>query len=247
MVGSTSFSSSSHSGPTIIGSKTMTTEVRKVADFTRVSAGENFAITYKVGPTSVKIDGDDNIVPLVRTDVVGDELKIDTGKNYSVDHAIKITLTSPKLEGVTLSGAARMKALGVEAKAFQFKGSGASLLEIDGVFHGLRSDLSGATQLRISGLEGGRLTGTWSGAAQVTVTGRIDEITLALSGAAQANLLGLTAQEANVDASGGSMADLNVKKKLHATASGGSNIAYIGHPGDLSVESSGGSHIGAKH
>ena len=57
------------------------------------------------------------------------------------------------------------------------------------------------------------------------------------------NASGLTADEADVNSSGGSDLSIAVRDKIVGNASGGSDISYTGEPSTVNVNSSGGSDV----
>jgi hypothetical protein len=63
------------------------------------------------------------------------------------------------------------------------------------------------------------------------------------SAAAAANASGLTAEEADVDSSGGSDLAIAVSQKISGEASGGSDVTYTGQPGTVTVNTSGGAEL----
>ena len=69
-------------GPSVAGSGAVTTDTRTVSAFERVDVGGEYDVVIRVGTTrSVVIEGDDNLLPLIRTEVREGTLHIDSEKD----------------------------------------------------------------------------------------------------------------------------------------------------------------------
>src|SRR5579862_2179269 len=94
------------SGPQVKGSGRPAQETRNVDGFTKVREDGFANVDIQVGPaTSVKVSGDDNIVPLVRTRVEKGELIISNKKNFHQKVKLLVSITVPNLTAVSLDGA----------------------------------------------------------------------------------------------------------------------------------------------
>jgi hypothetical protein len=165
-----------HSSPAITGSGTPQTESRDVASFGRVSVGGALHAEITVGPAAaVQVTGDDNLVPLVRADVVGDELRLTLEENVRPKVPLRVIVTAPKLAGVRAGGASSVKAVGIDAERLDADASGASSLDLAGRVSTLKGEVSGASSLRARGLAAAVTTLDVAGAssAAVNCTGRL--------------------------------------------------------------------------
>ena len=78
------------------GSGNRQSEERKVASFTSIDTNGAFDITVvSQKQYSLEIEGDDNILPMISTDVSGNVLHIKNRTSYSVSQPIKITISVP--------------------------------------------------------------------------------------------------------------------------------------------------------
>jgi len=93
------------SSPGIQGSGIEVSELRSVQPFQRVLLDGTSDVTISFGETqSVSVTGDDNLVHLVKTDVRGNQLRIDTSGSYSTSNGIQIDIVVPRLIACELNG-----------------------------------------------------------------------------------------------------------------------------------------------
>jgi hypothetical protein len=199
----------------IVASGNPVTKEVKVANFTRVAVGHTIQVEItRADAFHVAVTASDNLHEHIR--IVKDEatLKIgmDPEKNYQShgEPPIKVTITMPTLEGVTVSGASRMTINGFKPKEFQAKLSGASRLE--GV------------------LESEKVTLDATGASRLTLTGSAKEGQLAATGASNLRLADFALASAVVNLTGASSATVRTTGSLTYTVSGASHLKYLDNP-----------------
>ena len=119
----------------VSGSGELTSEFRNVANFTKVSSEGVFEVLITQGaPQSVEITGDDNILPEVKTTVVGNELQLylDDDHNYK-DITLKVNIIVPSITSIENSGIGNISILGVDtADNFNVRNSGTANISIEG-------------------------------------------------------------------------------------------------------------------
>src|SRR5262249_39730538 len=97
------------------GSGNARTEVRNVPAFSAVSVAGSLDADIAIGPEArVEITGDDNIVPLITTDVHGDRLEIGSRKSFRTSVHLVAKITMPRLTGLGLTGSGDVTAHGVQ-------------------------------------------------------------------------------------------------------------------------------------
>lgn len=139
----------------------------------------------------------------------------------------KVDVTLPTLQKLTASG-----------------GSGV-VFESDFTGDELELRASGGGNLRFKGkLKSLDITG--SGGSDLYLKGSAHLLTATASGGSDLHAADFEVDEADLKASGGSDMVVNVREKLSARASGGSDIRYEGHPQQTDVKTSGGSDIKAR-
>jgi hypothetical protein len=125
--------------------------------------------------------------------------------------AVRVTVTYRDIDSIDLSGAVRLTASGLQARAIGIAASGGSSVRLD--------DLS--TQLlRVSG----------DGALKARLSGEATEQRVSISGAAEYEAGNLASDRARVDVSGVGHVVLRVAKSLTASISGAGSIEYYGDP-----------------
>ncbi len=131
-------------------------ETRKVGSFNAIEVSGAFEVLIKQGDAEeVTIETDRNILPLVRTEVSGSTLKIETRKNVNHTTVLKVYVTIKELNKIELSGAVNVKTDGkLTVPELSIEGSGASEAKMDIAVQKLRLDCSGASKLKFTGTAG---------------------------------------------------------------------------------------------
>ena len=173
--------------------------------------------------TSLVVTADDNVLPLVRTEVVGDRLKIYLDTSLSTNIGVQVKASTPELKSLVGSGATKVNATGVTGEKFQIELHGASTGELS----------SNADVMDV----------TLSGASRGVLTGDCNQLIVKCSGASQMNATDLTADTVTAELSGASSAQLNAKEELAVDASGASHLRYTGQPAKLTKQVSGASTV----
>jgi hypothetical protein len=127
------------------GSGARQTQKREVASFNSISVEGAFDIDV-VGqqPASLEIEGDDNILPLVTTEVSNNVLRIKSLRAYSTKESVHLKITVPTLEGLTVSGAGRIDISNLKGDTFEIDAQGAPAVTASGEVKTVKIDASGA-------------------------------------------------------------------------------------------------------
>jgi hypothetical protein len=229
------------------GSGNVVTKDYDFSGFTKVEVGNGFEVTvdYADDP-SVSVTVDDNLVKEhLKVELDGDTLRIGLASLWQYhDVTLKATVTLPSLAGVAASGGSRVTASGfASGDPLDLGASGASTVTLYGIQAGtVTVDASGGS--RVEGeLEAQELGGDVSGGGALTLTGAATKLTLGASGGSRWDLFELTAQDAELELSGGSRGAVFVTGTLSVDASGGSRVEYAGSPQLGSIDTSGGSAV----
>jgi hypothetical protein len=132
------------------GSGVSKTETRTVAAFTGVAAATGLEVEVHAGaPASVKLVGDDNVLPLVETEVSGTELHVSFKRGHHVrtEKPIHVDVTLPVLKSLSASGGVHLAASGVAADALDVHASSGVSVKVSGT----------ATTLTVEASSGARL------------------------------------------------------------------------------------------
>ena len=209
------------------GSGTLKEETRNVPDFTSVEIGSGLEAEIALGPkTSVTLKGDDNLLPMIKTEVKDGRLSVgvESISGISPSQRIHLNIVTPKLASVGASGGARISVTNPSDSKFAAQASGGGRVSMTGLH---------LDALRVSASGGGTVEG--SGAAKA--------LEVELSGGATLKATEIPADSMRIDASGGSRAFAQVASEITGSMSGGASLHLKGHPKKHDVETSGGSRV----
>lgn len=177
-------------GKGVRGSGNRQTEKRNVPGFLSVEVSGAFEVEIVARQErSLEVSGDDNILPLVTTEVRGNVLHISTNKSYSVNRPVNVKISVPELEGISSSGASKINVSGIKNAEFEVDSSGASNLSLTGETKQLRIDTSGASNIEAKDLHAQKVEVQSSGAGYVSVYAT-DQLSASASGAARVDYYG---------------------------------------------------------
>ena len=198
-------------GPSVAGSGVRTSVSRTVSAFDRVDIGGEYDVVIRVGAaTSVVLEGDDNLLPLIRTEVRDGTLHIDSEEDLRSREPIRIAIGVAALNGVHSGGSSDVAVRDVRSEAFDVRVSGSSELTANGDFGDLSASISGSGEIHMSGTA--------------------DRVDGDVSGSGELNLLEVRARSARVDVSGSGGATVQVSERLDAKVSGSGDVRYRGEP-----------------
>jgi len=164
-------------GNQVKGSGVLATEKRLVkGDFTRIREDGAANVFVRVGPAaSVKVEGDDNIVPLVKTTVEDDTLVIKTKKQVRQKKKLLVTVTIPSLKEVQLDGAGNITVKDLQSTDFKVGLDGAGNITVGGSTASLSASINGAGNLRLADLKSETASASVDGAGNLDlwVTGKL--------------------------------------------------------------------------
>jgi hypothetical protein len=183
------------------GSGNVITETREVTGFSEIVVGGSGAVRVDVtGTESLTIEAEDNIMPLLETDVTNGRLVLDTSRSISPTVDIVYTITAATLEGLAVSGSAGVEATGIDATDLSVDISGSGEVVTVGTLDGLLSlSISGSGAFDGESLTApeGTVDISGSGDAVVNVTDTLD---ISVSGSGNIEYLG--SPDVNEDISG---------------------------------------------
>lgn len=252
------------------GSGKIVTRDVQIAAFDRLDVRSDVQVTIAGGSGAATVEADDNLIDLLRMEVVDGTLRIGLAPGLRIgsfsDHTLKVRLPSDgSLKEINLSGASQLIAEPVlTAPEIELDLSGASKLTAT-----IRCD---RCEIDVSGASGAVLGGTAqhcdaeiSGASKLALDMECDDLETKCSGASKAKLAGsartggieatgasaidggeFTAASCYARASGASHIRIQCSDKLQATASGASKIAYSGTCATTEIHASGASSVSRK-
>ena len=216
------------SGPSIKGDGKPKEESRSVGEYDKVIVGSAFQVEAKEGTLApLKLSADSNILPLIKTEVKDRTLKVWIDGSVSTDSPLKLTLSTPTINGFEASGATIVNLELTSKHDLNLGGSGASDLKVKGELTNLTCDLSGASKATFSASSLGTLKSTLSGASGLKFSGTVDSLDAELSGASSIKG-GMHGNKANVRLSGASNGVFGKFSSVQKDLSGASNASFAG-------------------
>lgn len=194
------------------GSGNAKTEVRNAPAFSAVSIEGAIDADIAIGPESrVEITGDDNILPLITTDVHGDRLEIGSRKIFRTRVHLIARITAPRITGIGLTGSGDITAHGVHADRLEVILGGSGTIHADGV-------------------QADRLAVNLSGSGTIRADGTAHAAEVELDGSGTVALDQLAAERASVSLSGSGDVAVAASRALDVSITGSGDVTYRGDP-----------------
>jgi hypothetical protein len=172
------------------GSGKTKVEKRSLSGFTAVHISGAYEVEIVAQKEAgVEVEGDDNLLPLVRTEINDGVLDISNEKPYSSRDAIRLRISAPQLDAVSTSGASDITVSNVKSDDFNVSSSGASNLKISGEAKAFDLEMSGAGEVDAKDLRSEKVSVHSSGAAEATVYAT-EDLSISASGAGTVNYYG---------------------------------------------------------
>jgi len=205
-----------HVGPTSVtrGSGNVKSESRSVSGFNHVIVdGVGTLNITQGGSESLTIQAEDNLLPLLDSNVSGGTLEIGPTPNAQVipTKPIEYDLTVKQLQGVEVTGATDVKASSLDADQ-------------------LNLTVTGASHMNLGRVTTGSLTVDVTGSGEVDLSGQAPKQTITISGSGKYLASNLASEQATVEVTGAGDCELRVSSHLSATITGSGHVTYTGTP-----------------
>ena len=158
------------------GSGNVATDKRGVSGFKSVDVGGVFQVEITAQKDfAVEVEADDNLLPLIKTEVHDGVLSIETEQRIKSSNPIRIRVYAPDIDNLEVSGAANVTVNDLKNSGLSVDSSGASKIKIAGVTDKLTVEVSGATKVDAESLTAVNASVEASGAShvRVNVTGQL--------------------------------------------------------------------------
>jgi hypothetical protein len=158
-------------GPTVVGSGVLKTEARDVPPFTALRVDSSAAVHITVGgqTTEVTVEADDNLLPIITTEVRGDTLLISSEGSYQTRRNVKVTIATPGLTSVVVNGSGDIVARGVRGDWFTATVNGSGTVTATGELGSIDARINGSGDLRLTELTARRASITIAGSGGASV------------------------------------------------------------------------------
>ncbi|MRW93889.1 DUF2807 domain-containing protein [Duganella sp. FT80W] len=249
---------SAFSGNAVQGNGQSVVENREIGNLDEVDINGPMQVEIRVGQSAaLQLEGDSNILPLVRTDARGGTLRVWIEGSVRTSTPLRLTYSTPVLRSVQTNGSGQMQINGLNGAPLTLALNGSRAVRVSGRVSRLDARLNGSGGLDASGLESGataaRLNGSGrltlgrvngeslnlelhgSGGASASASGNVRSMTVRLNGSGSADLAALTSQSAELSTNGSGSISAAVTDAVVATANGSGQVTVYGHPSQRTV------------
>ncbi|HYK91019.1 MAG TPA: head GIN domain-containing protein [Acidobacteriota bacterium] len=196
------------------GSGKVIQEKRDVRGFSGVKLASVGDLSIRQGnQESLTVEAEDNILPLIKTEVEGGTLTIRTERGVSLSPTVPVryTLVVKELGDVELSGSGNIRTEAIKSQDFRVR-------------------LSGSGGVRLGELTANTLTSEISGSGHVEVPGKVASQKVHISGSGDYDGSNLHSQSADISVSGSGDSKVWVEDELVVHVSGSGSVDYYGNP-----------------
>ncbi|OWR13310.1 DUF4252 domain-containing protein [Chryseobacterium sp. VAUSW3] len=204
-------------------------EVRKVASFSgiQVSSGINVSFTQD---SKQKVVVDSDRPELVKTEVVGDILKIYVDNNNNRNLKFKklsVTVSAPELSKIAVNSGANFNTLNtVKSNYFQIATTSGANLKADLETTGkVELSTTSGSNVRLN-VNADELEMSATSGSSATLYGKIKETTFDVSSAATVNAQDLETQKSQINASSAANIKVNATENINVTGTSGASVRY---------------------
>lgn len=154
----------------VVGSGNRQRQKRDVPAFTSISTEGAYEIEFvSQQPVSLEIEADDNILPIITTEVSNGVLRIRNNRSFSVNRPIILKITAPNLEGLSASGAGKIEISGLQNDSFEIDSNGAPSIKVSGETKAVDINSNGAGKIDTHKLRATKAVVVANGATKVEV------------------------------------------------------------------------------
>ena len=130
---------------------------REVAPFTSISTNGAFTIEVTCQKNlSLEVEGDENMLSFVTTEVGNNILRLENSKNYSSSEPVKVRISVPNLEGLSVNGAGHIEIKGMNNDKFEIDSNGAPTINVAGTTKVIDIGANGAGKIDTQNLHATR-------------------------------------------------------------------------------------------
>jgi hypothetical protein len=172
------------------GSGVRKTEKRDLPAFTSIETSGAFEVRVDCQkPVSFEVETDDNLLPLVQTEVRDGVLRVTTTKSYRSNGGIVLRITVPDLARIKSTGAGKFDISNLKNDLFEIQSTGAATVVASGQSKSLTISSTGAGKIDAHDLRASDATVKVTGAAGVDVYAT-DALDVTVSGAGRVTYSG---------------------------------------------------------
>ncbi len=200
-------------GKRVKGNGNMKTDERAESGFTGVTNGTNFDTYVGIGPYSVKIEAEENILPYIETFVDNGILKIETRDGFwlKTRRSVKIYVTAPRLNKINAAGNGDMFST--------TKLTDSSRIDLH---------IGGNAELKME-VDAPVVDASLGGNGSITLKGQTRDFKCSSAGNGEIEAFDLQSESAKVEIYGNGNADVTASVKLDVRIGGNGGVRYKGN------------------
>lgn len=238
-------------GETAKGNGQMANERRAGMAATGIDVSGPVTVDVRVGPAPmVEVWGDSNLLPLLRTEMSGDTLRVWVNGNVAPQQELRVRYTTPSMTRIQAAGAGRVTVTDLNGARLTVVKTGTQSMHLSGRVSNLDMHVDGSGTLNASALYSGNASVNMTGSGTVTLgqvkgdaltvnvrgsgefhaNGVVQSVNAHVYGMGGANLVGLASQQATLSSHGAGEISASVNQSLIAQAYGAGRITVYGNP-----------------
>jgi hypothetical protein len=243
------------------GNSQFSSEMRSIGGMQGLDINGPFEVEVRVGEApSLQLEGDSNLLPLIRTDIGGDTLRIATQGRIQASMPLRVILTVPQLTRVDANGSGRLAISGLQGDHFSLTQNGSRSVQLSGRVSRLDLRQNGSGSVNATSLEAGSVQASINGSGRLdlgqlrgetlalelhgsggaSAAGQVRSMSVRTHGSGSADLAGLSSQGAQLSAYGSGSISAAVTQNLVADSSGSGRITVYGSPAQRTIS---GKHV----
>ncbi|SEB42346.1 Putative auto-transporter adhesin, head GIN domain [Tenacibaculum sp. MAR_2009_124] len=205
------------------GNGNVITKKRKISRFNEVSVGGSFTVMLVEGKVgTLKIEGEENIIPYLETEVKGGDLRIGFKDNMNIRITKKLIVTVPfnSLSAVSLGGSGDInvtKEIDNNSVAFNIGGSGDIKARVN--TSNVKTSIGGSGTIKLSG--------------------KTNNFKCSIGGSGNVRAFDLKTNNLKASIAGSGDVSVYVTSEIKAAMVGSGNIYYKGKPNNIDTTSAG--------
>jgi len=203
-------------GETIKGNGKVTTVTRTTSDYDGIGCAGDFDYILVAGTEGkITIEGEENLLQYVITEVKDNKLLVKTEKNINLkpssNKTIKVTIPFKDIDNISLAGSG-------------------DLTNTDTITaNDLKVSLAGSGDIVLT-VQATNLKGNLAGSGDLTLKGTANDLDASVAGSGDIHAFGLQANNVEVSVAGSGDAEVVSNESLKARVAGSGDIEYKGNP-----------------
>lgn len=201
-------------GTRVVGSGKVVEDKRAIGNFSRLRLDSAITVHARPGAApALTLKADDNIAPLILTQVEGDTLVVKVKPNTALrtQNPMVVTVDFTRLTHADLRGSGDLNVSALKGEQFELS-------------------LAGSGDVRLDNAELGRVQARLAGSGDIWLKGRADDASYNIAGSGDVHAIDLQARRVTVDIAGSGDVKVHATESLAVQIAGSGDVAYAGNP-----------------